>query len=92
MELIIKALPRSQLSSRPETGTCHSTTNHSSKLHAKMAQEEVTSHGTKANDTGQQQVELLFRRESKTNEPLQKLCNALYTCDPHRTGKDLWYE
>ena len=92
MELIIKALPRSHMTSRPdvtETGTCHSMINHSSKLHAKMAQQEETFHGTVTNDTRQQQVELLFRRESKTNEPLQKLCNALYTCDPHRTGKGL---
>ena len=50
MELM-EALPRSHLISRPditETGTCHSMKNHSSKLCAEMAQQEVTSHGTVA--------------------------------------------
>ena len=92
MELIIKALPRPYLTVRPvvtERGTHHSTTNHSSKLHTNMTQQEDISQHAMAKDTRQQQVEELFKRENKADEPLQKLCNALYTCDPHRTGKDL---
>jgi len=43
-------------------------------------------------DDGTQYTEELYKRisqQNKTDEPVQKLCNALYTCDPHRTGKDL---
>ena len=40
-----------------------------------------------------QQAEELYKRISQqcdvVDGPLQKLCNALYTCDPHRTGKSL---
>jgi len=38
-----------------------------------------------------QQAEELYKKISQqcdvVDGPLQKLCNALYTCDPHRTGK-----
>lgn len=82
MELIIKALPRPQLTSRlvPTNRESHPTM--SSELHVNAVQQKAVS----------QQAEELFKmvsEQTKANKPLQKLCNALYTCDPHRTGKDL---
>ena len=80
MELIIEALSGSQATPRsiPIKRENHLMTN--SELHTRTIQQEGIPHDT-----------MLFKRmtqHSRTDEPLQKLCNALYTCDPHRTGKN----
>lgn len=86
MELIRKALPGSQLAPRPfpiKRGT------HQLMTKTTVQQEGIPHHIMDDDDMRQQAKELFKRisQQSKTDEPLQKLCNALYTCDPHRTGK-----
>ena len=91
MEFIIKALG-SQATPRsfPIKRENYSMTD--SKLHTRTVQHEGIPHDTMTNDNVRQEVKELFQRmsqQSRTDEPLQKLCKALYTCDPLRTGKDL---
>ena len=86
----MKALPGSQFTPRPVPAKTHHTLANS-KLHTTAIQQEGISHDTVTNDDTQQQTEELFKRISQqttTNEPIQKLCNALFTCDPHRTGRN----
>lgn len=91
MELIRKALPGSQLAVKPslaKTETRQSVTN--SGLQVVQQQEGIPHDWMTMNDKLRQQAEELFTRVSQQremDEPLQKLSNALYTCDPHRTGR-----
>ena len=60
-----------------------------SGLHTRTIQDGIPCDTMTDYKVRQQTQELLERvsQVSRTDEPLQKLCNALYTCDPHRTGK-----
>ena len=89
MELIIQALSRAQATFPIKTENFPMT---NSELHTRTVYQEGIPHNTMTNDDNVcQQAEELYKRISqhtRTDEPLQKLCNALYTCDPHRTGKN----
>ena len=91
MELIIKALSGSQVTPRPFPIKRENDLMKNSELHTRTTQQEGIPHDTVTNDVRQQAKELFKRmssQHSRTDDPLQKLCSALYTCDPHRTGKD----
>lgn len=89
MELIIQALSRSPETPRSFPIKTENYLMTNSELHTRTIQQEGIPHDTNTNDNIRQQAEELYKRisqHSRTDEPLQKLCNALYTCDPHRTG------
>ena len=94
MELIRKALPGLQLTLTPFSTKreTHQQLTDNEELCTKTLHQEAVPLDTMVNDNIRQQAEELLKRISQqreTDEPLQKLCNALYTCDPHRTGKYL---
>ena len=91
MQLILQALSRSQATPRSFPIKTENIPLTNSELQKRTVQQEGIPHDTVTNDNVWQQAEELYKRISqrnRTDEPLQKLCNALYTCDPHRTGKE----
>lgn len=95
MELIRKALSRFSRSILTDIeGTHRSTTN--TGLHTSTVQQEGITHDRMESDDILRQAEELAKRvssqQTKTDDPLVKLCNALCTCDAHKTGKASLHE